>query len=510
MEVVLRRCLPLLLISCLCACSGQAVFPEPPPRASSYRLEAPADAPLVRITDSLTAAHPGRSGVYPVTSAQNALAVRLAAIRAARRSIDIQYFIFRRDETGLLLTRELIEAADRGVRIRFLLDDFTTGDADRVLAVLDRHPNIQIRLFNPFPHGGPRALELLADFPRLHRRMHNKSLTADNRVSFIGGRNLSNQYFGIDRAITFGDLDLLAIGPVVPDISRQFDLYWNSRYSFPVRSVIDYRPTPAQRRDFIDELNRNARQLLASDYGRSLEKSPVIRTLSEDDSLWYRGKTRVVYDPPGKVELAVPESGRYAERDMMRWITGAKRQLIVISPYVLPGAGHLEQLIAAARRGVEIHILTNSLSSTDVVLVHGAYRKYRKPLLEAGIHLYEMSAALRYKQDNWRGNSRSLLHAKAFVRDGREIYVGSFNLDQRSIYLNTELGILIESPILAGKVAKNFIENIPDNAYRLELRNDRIYWHRGDGTVLSRDPGASWLQRLGSRIGSWLPIEHLL
>lgn len=510
MEVALRHITLLLLITCLSACSGQAVFPDPPPRAGSYQLDPPADAPLARITGRLTAAHRGLSGVYPVTSAQNALAVRLAAIRSARSSIDIQYFIFRRDETGLLLTRELIEAANRGVRIRFLLDDFTTGDADRVLALLDLHPNIQIRLFNPFPHKGPRALELLADFPRLHRRMHNKSLTADNRVSFIGGRNLSNQYFGIDKTITFGDLDLLAIGPVVSDISRQFDLYWNSRYSFPVSSVIDYRPTLAQQQDFVDELNSNAQQLLASDYGRSLERSPVIRTLSDDDGLWYWGKTLAVYDPPDKITLAPPEAGRYAERDLLWRINAAKQQLIIISPYVLPGPYYLGQLIAAAQRGVEVHILTASLSSSDMVLVHGAYRKYRKPLLEAGIHLYEMSNARKYKLDNWREGSRSLLHAKAFAVDKQTLYVGSLNLDPRSIYLNTELGLLIESPQLTGKVAENFIENIPHHAYRLELRNGSIYWHREDGEVLTRDPGASLLQRLGSRIGSWLPIEHLL
>lgn len=510
MEAALRQYPLLLLLQlCLCACSGQAVFPEPPPREASFQLEAPAGAPLVVITDRLTAAHPGLSGVYPVTSAHNALAVRLATIRAAQSSIDIQYFIFRRDETGLLLTRELLRAAGRGVRVRFLLDDFTTGDAGPVLVALQRHPNIEIRLFNPFPHRGPRALEFFADFSRLQRRMHNKSFTVDNRVTFIGGRNLSNKYFGIDRKVHFGDLDLVAIGAVVPDIGRQFDLYWNSPYSFPVQSVLDRRPDSAQQH-FVAELERNGEQLLASDYGRSLQDSPVIETLSRDAGLWYWGQSRALFDPPEKVTYIPPSSSRFAGGELMGAILNARRQLIVISPYLLPGSDYLQQLVDAAGRGVEVHILTNSLASTDVVLAHGAYRKYRRPLLEAGIHLYELSSALKYKLDNWNGESKSLLHAKLFIVDGRWLYVGSFNLDHRSILLNTELGLVIESPQLATEVAQNFTGNVRNNAYKLELREGGIIWHRADGRTFRRDPGASWLQRIGSHLSSWLPIEQLL
>ncbi|WP_323845427.1 phospholipase D family protein [Microbulbifer magnicolonia] len=505
---------PLLLLSllsqlCLCACAGQPRFPDPPPRISSHYLEAPADAPLVQVTGRLTAAHPGQSGVYPITSAHNALAVRLAAIRAASSSIDIQYFIFRRDETGLLLTRELLQAAERGVRVRFLLDDFTTGDAGETLVALQQHANIEIRLFNPFPHNGPRALEFFADFSRLQRRMHNKSFTVDNRVTFIGGRNLSNKYFGIDKKVHFGDLELIAIGDVVPDISRQFDLYWNSPYSFPVQSVFAHRPVPEQRR-FLDELEHNGAQLLLSDYGRSVEDSPVIETLSRDAGIWYWGKTAALFDPPEKVAYPSESNGRFAGGELMRRITGARRQLIVISPYLLPGDEYLQQLIAAANRGVEVQILTNSLASTDVVLVHGAYRKYRQPLLEAGIQLYELSSALKYKLDNWSGESKSLLHAKAFVVDGQWLYVGSFNLDPRSILLNTELGLIIDSPQLATEIAGNFTDNVRNNAYRLELSGNRITWHRADGRSVDREPDASLLQRVGSRLSSWLPIEHLL
>ncbi|WP_250459104.1 phospholipase D-like domain-containing protein [Microbulbifer litoralis] len=505
----MRYLLPLFTL-CLCACSGTPVFPEPPPRAPSFHREAPPAAPLVAITDRLTRGRAGRTGVYPLTSAQSALAVRLASIRAARGSIDIQYFIFRRDDTGLLLTRALIRAADRGVRVRFLLDDFTTGDADKVLVALDRHPNIEIRLFNPFPHEGPRAVEFFTDFARLQRRMHNKSLTVDNRVTFIGGRNLSNKYFGIDSEINFGDLDMLAIGAVVPEIAGQFDRYWNSPYSFPVQSVIDYRPDADADIAFAEDLERNASRLLGSDYGRSLARSPVIDTLSNDADLWYWAETRALYDPPGKVAFPPAADRQFAGRELMEMITGAERELIVISPYLLPGRRYLRQLIAAARRGVEVHILTNSLASTEVVLVHGAYRKYRRPLLRAGVHLHELSSDLDYRLDNWNGESRSLLHAKAFVIDRKRVYVGSFNLDNRSILLNTELGLVIESPQLAAKMAKNFIRNVGGNAYRLELRGDDLLWHRSDGETASTDPDTNWLQRAASVISGWLPIESLL
>lgn len=462
------------------------------------------------VTERLSRGHSGQTGVYPVTSAQNALAVRLASIRAARSSIDIQYFVFRRDETGLLLTRALIRAADRGVRVRFLLDDFTTGDADRLLVTLDRHRNIQIRLFNPFPHKSPRAVELFTDFARLQRRMHNKSFTVDNRLTFIGGRNLSNQYFGLDRDLSFGDLDMLAIGAVVPEVSAQFDRYWNSPYSFPVQSVIDYRPDADADIVFAEDLEQNATRLLDSEYGRNLGRSRVIEALSNNAGLWYWSDVRPLYDPPHKVSSPPAADRQFAGRQLMKMITAAERELIVITPYVLPGEHYLQQLMDAARRGVQVHILTNSLASTEVLLVHGAYRKYRRPLLRAGIHLHELSSELNYKLDNWSGKSRSLLHAKAFVIDRERLYVGSFNLDNRSILLNTELGLVIESPQLAGEVAENFIRNVGGNAYRLELRGEKILWHRADGKILSTDPGTSWLQRVGSIVSGWLPIEPLL
>ena len=510
MEAKLRNLSLLLLLCALGACSPQAVFPPTPERTPSTYREASAEAPLVAITGRLTAGRGTQSAVYPVTSAHNALAVRLAAIRAARSSIDIQYFIFRRDETGLLLTRELIRAADRGVRVRFLLDDFTTGSADRVLLALDRHPNIQIRLFNPFPHESLRALEFFADFRRLHRRMHNKSFTVDNRVSFIGGRNLSNKYFGIDRTVNFGDLDMLTIGAVVPDISSQFDLYWNSPFSFPVQHVLDPAPDSLELGSFSRELERNAEQLLASDYGVSLTQSPVIATLSRDPGLWYWGDVSPLYDPPEKVRFAEALDHQFAGRDLMRAITSAREQLVIISPYLLPGPEYLEALVAAAQRGVEILVLTNSLASTDVLLVHGAYRKYREPLLRAGIQLYEMSSELHYKLDNWNGDSKSLLHAKIFVMDRQTLYVGSFNLDRRSILLNTELGLMIHSPQLAAKVADNFSANVQHNAYRLEWQEGNIVWYGADDKRYKREPDTSWLQRLGSRLSAWLPLEHLL
>ena len=503
--------LPLPCLLCLCACSGPAVFPDPPVRTASYQRAAPADTPLARTVHRLTDNRDGQTGVYPVTSAQNALAVRLAAIRAARSSIDIQYFIFRRDETGLLLTRELVRAAERGVRVRFLLDDFTTGNADRVLLALDHLPNIEIRLFNPFPHKSPRALEFFADYPRLSRRMHNKSLTVDGEVSFIGGRNLSNKYFGIDHEINFGDLDMLAIGAAVTEIGQQFDLYWNSRFSFPVQAVIRHRFSPGELADLMKEMDHNAQSLLDSDYGRSLELSPVIRALSRDPELWYWADARPLYDPPRKVAFPPEQDRQFAGGALMRHILSARRQLIVISPYFLPGEAYLQALLDAARRGVDVHILTNSLASTDVILAHGPYRKYREPLLRAGIHLYELSSTLKYKLDNWNGDSRSLLHAKLFIVDKKDLYVGSFNLDRRSILLNTELGLLIHSPQLAGKMADNFTRNVGANAaYTLEWRDGQIEWHRADGKVFHREPDTSGWQRLRSVLSGWLPLESQL
>ena len=514
MDVTLRHCIALLLLALLsvllCACTRQAIFPDPPPRPESLHSRGPANSELTWVIDRLAASHPGQSGVYPVTSAHNALAVRIAAVRAARRSIDIQYFIFRRDESGMLLTHELIDAAERGVLVRFLLDDFTTGTADELLMALQQHPNIEIRLFNPFPHKSARPVEFFADFCRLHRRMHHKSFTVDGRVSFIGGRNLSNKYFGIDKEVVFGDMDLLTIGAVVPAISRQFDLYWNSRYSFPLYSVFTDRPTPATQQHLLAELQRNTHTLMASDYGRGLLQSPVIDALSRDHQLWYWGRVQLLSDPPQKVEAPATTRARFASGELLREIDRARAQLIIISPYFLPGDYYLQKIIAAATRGVEVYILTNSLASSDLSLMHGHYLRYRRPLLKAGVHLYEMSSQLTYKLDNWNGTSRSLLHAKVFVIDRERAYVGSFNLDHRSIKLNTELGAMIHSKRLAGEFSQNFTANVADNAYEVRLRDGKLEWLRADGKITSEEPDASLLQKIGAFFSSWLPIEHLL
>lgn len=510
MDVTLRRCIALLLLVLLCACTRQAIFPDPPARPESLHSQGPANSELARVVDRLTASHPEQSGVYPVTSAHNALAVRIAAVRAARRSIDIQYFIFRRDESGMLLTHELIDAAERGVRVRFLLDDFTTGTADTLLLALQQHPNIEIRLFNPFPHKSLRPVEFFTDFCRLHRRMHHKSFTIDGRVSFIGGRNLSNKYFGIDKEVVFGDMDLLAIGAVVPAIARQFDLYWNSRYSFPLYSVFPERPTSEEQHRLLAELQRNTHTLMASDYGQGLLQSPVIDALSRDDHLWYWGRVQLLSDPPQKVETPATTRAHFAADELLQEIDRAREQLIIISPYFLPGDYYLQKIIAATARGVEVHILTNSLASSDLSLMHGPYMKYRRPLLEAGVHLHEMSSQLTYKLDNWNGTSRSLLHAKVFVIDQQRVYVGSFNLDHRSIKLNTELGAMIYSERLAREFSRNYTANVADNAYRVRLRNGKLEWLGADGKVVTTEPDASLLQKMGAFFSSWLPIEHLL
>lgn len=507
------RALLLVLLLGLSACTcprGPGAFPAPPERQLSRALQPAADAPLAAATRRLAAGHPGETGVYPVTSAHNALAVRLATVRAARHSIDIQYFIFRRDETGLLLTHELVDAADRGVRVRFLLDDFTTRAERTALAALDHHPNIEIRLFNPFPHKGPRPVEFFTDFCRLHRRMHNKSFTVDNRVSFIGGRNLGNKYFGIDGGQVFGDLDLLTIGAAVGDISSQFDRYWNSPYSFPVRSVFTRPVSRARRVAFLRELQQNTHSLLATDYGRGLLESPVIPRLRDAPRLWYWSPAEMLADPPHKIAVASRNSDVFASRELLQWIRGARSELVIISPYLLPDDAFLDALLAAARRGVRVQILTNSLSSVDLVLVYGAYRKYREPLLRAGIQLYEFSGDLNYKLDNWRGTSRSLLHAKLVVVDRQALYVGSFNLDHRAIRHNTELGLVLHSGRLAREFTDNFSRNVRNNAYELWLEEGELRWRNGSGKTYRRPPETSLLRRWGARVSGWLPLEHLL
>ncbi|MGL5147354.1 MAG: phospholipase D family protein, partial [Plesiomonas shigelloides] len=338
------------------------------------------------------------------------------------------------------------EAAQRGVRVRLLLDDTSSIKMDRQLASLAGHPNISVRLYNPSARRILRSLSFLGDFARLNHRMHNKSLTVDNRLSVVGGRNVGNEYFSNDETLEFGDLDALLAGPVVDDISDQFDGYWNSPIVYTVESI-NPLAEPRAGLDYFVSLVNTQKQLLATHpYVRRLAKSPFLRHLADNKVNWFFGKAWVLADPPQK-RLAAPDECMVTP--LLAEFSRVKDELVIISPYFVPTEQGVTLLTELVSQGVEVTVITNSLAATDVLAVHSGYQKYRHRLLCAGVKLYEVKEKGRRRRRPWRGRSRSSLHAKSFLFDKARFFIGSFNFDPRSATLNTEMGGLIEQMQMA-------------------------------------------------------------
>ena len=480
-------------------------------RTQSTAIPASSDTRIGRAIGPQLAAHPALSGIHALPDARDAFASRMLLADGAEKSLDVQYYIWRHDISGNLLLKALGRAADRGVRVRLLLDDHNTAGLDAVLADLDAHPDIEVRLFNPVGIRRPRLLAYLTDFSRLNRRMHNKSFTADNQASIVGGRNIGDEYFDITPDVAFVDLDVLAIGPVVNDVSEDFDRYWASESSYPVGALL-----PAGNfANFASTAAPVERDALAKEYLEALRDSAFVRRMLQGELELEWAVTRMVSDDPAKVlGRSEPETNLFPK---LKEILGAPAtELQLVSPYFVPTASGVEWFTATARRGVKIKVLTNSFEATDVAAVHAGYAKRRKPLLEAGITLYESRRTQVGSQpkSGFAGSSDTSLHAKTFAMDGRRVFVGSFNFDPRSAHLNTELGFVIDSPAMAGEIAAAFDRAIPANAYDVRLSpSGEPYWleRRGEQVLRTDDePGTSFWQRAGVLFLSFLPIERFL
>lgn len=474
------------------------------------------DTQLGRAIAPRAAAHPGKSGVHRLVKSHDAFAARVLLAQAAERSLDVQYYIWRHDLSGTLLFEALHDAATRGVRVRLLLDDHNTAGLDEILAALDGHPNIEVRLFNPLVLRQPRWIGYLTDFPRLNRRMHNKSFTADNQATIIGGRNVGDEYFGATEDIEFVDLDVMAIGPVVQEVSHDFDRYWASASSYPVDRLLA-PADPAWISALAAEASLIEREPAARAYMDTLHESPFVRDLIEGRLQFEWAATRMVSDDPAK-GLGLHEGVTIITHQLERAIGEPRTHVELVSAYFVPTRTGTEALAALAGDGVKIRILTNSLEATDVAVVHAGYAKRRKALLEAGIQLYELQR-LSPKRKNRRGverfgSSAASLHAKTFAVDQTRVFIGSFNFDPRSARLNTELGFVIESPALAQDIEDAFDDRIPEEAYEVRLSDTgRLYWiERRDGKVShhTTEPGTSIWRRAAVWFTSLLPIEWLL
>ncbi len=522
LRVLLAVVLGLLMSAC-------ASLPDRGERIESKSLTGTQDTQLGRVLRPELAAHPGKSGIYPLGVAMDAFAARILLAQAAERSLDLQYYIWHGDTTGQLLWQALWQAAERGVRVRLLLDDANTGGLDPVLAALDGQPNIQVRVFNPFANRGFRVADFAGDFARVNRRMHNKSFTADNQMTIVGGRNVGDEYYGADLNVGFQDLDVLAVGPVVREVSSEFDRYWNDESAYPIASLLG--PAPAGGATLLNEKWQKVREdPKAQRYIDALRQTALVQQVAERKIAFEWATAEVLSDDPDKVRFSPERRDLQLGPRLAQVFGSGKHELDLVSPYFVPGKAGTEALRNMARRGVKVRVLTNSLSATDVAPVHAGYARYRKALLESGVTLYELKPGLAdvtskdeeaRRESGVPGSSGSgaasaaSLHAKTFAVDRSRIFVGSFNLDPRSERLNTEMGVLIDSPALAHRLSDHFDSVIPDYAYEVRLQPDGTGMEWIDrspaGEVrYTHEPGTGPLRRLWINFLSILPIEALL
>ncbi len=462
-----------------------------------------------------TASHKGLSGLHPLPDSLDAFAARYLLAEVAERTLDVQYYIWEDDMSGRLLFSALVAAAERGVRVRILLDDNNTQGMDDVLRLLDAQPNISVRLFNPFSFRTLRALGYLTDFARLNRRMHNKSFTVDGEVTIVGGRNVGDAYFGAGEQPLFTDLDVLASGPVVAEVCEDFERYWNSASVSTLAHVLNSDNDAISQR--LSLLPVEQHSTMARRYLERLRTSHFVSQLESGSLSMIWAKARLLSDDPRKGEGKARLRNLLGVR-LLRVIGEPRTQFDIILAYFVPTRSGVAQLLSLARKGVKIAILTNSLAATDVAVVHAGYARWRKKLLRHGIALYELKPqsgdGVTQHDRGLTGSSGSSLHAKTFSVDGEKVFIGSFNFDPRSAMLNTEMGFVIESDELAQNIHQRFTRNRTEAAWALRLdKLGRINWideHNGAQRIIKKEPQTRFWQRAMVRIAARLPVEWLL
>jgi cardiolipin synthase C len=444
-------------------------------RPASHALADPLATPLGQSLAPLSFAHPGKSGFRLLTDGTDALQMRIALARAATKTLDLQYYIAEEDTTGRLLLAAALYAADRGVRVRMLVDDLNLDDNKYLMVALSTHPSIEVRVFNPFgsTHRSifERTENLFTRIDRFTRRMHNKAMIADGSIAIVGGRNLGDEYFSASPTLQFRDLDVLAAGPIVHDIETSFDTFWNSALAYPLGTLDKHHYETADLNATRESLRAHWRAQAQAVGAKPLNSAPLAAQIARGQLGLVWAPAQFLVDSPRKV---TDDDGDYQSPPMHRLaelLAAAKHEVLILSPYFVPHDAGVKLLGDLARRGVHVVVVTNSLASTDAVSVQAGYSPYRIALLKTGAELYEFQPLQRDRSRLLRGShSRSSLHAKAYVIDQRTLVVGSLNADPRSAFLNTELALFIESPELASSVAA-LIERAttPDMSYRVTL-----------------------------------------
>jgi putative cardiolipin synthase len=506
----------LTLTITLSACATRTVAPYVRP-TPEHAMPAQPDGAFSDIESAIRAAHgPEASGFELIDRNEDGLSWRLALIDSARHSIDVQYYLWYGDAAGRILAKRLLDAADRGVKVRMLVDDLNTlfSDAgtvaqrDKVAAWLDAHPHLELRLFNPWARRGiaERAGGAVSEFKRVNQRMHNKAMIVDNQAAILGGRNIGDEYMGLNSAFNFHDLDVLGIGPVARQASIAFDAYWNSDWVMPA-SALDIPVSPAELVAGREELMQRLTETESLSRFQIPPQSWSVELAALRGNL-HIGTSRVYWDQPtaGAIKHVMLEQIRSV-------LAAAQRELLIINAYIIPMDRGIAVLRELHRRGVDVKILTNSLASHDVPAVNSHYKQWRKPILEAGGELYEMRHDAEIQaliSDTSPTRAKFMgLHSKAMVADRERVYIGSMNYDPRSAQLNTEMGVFIESRGLAEALAKLIERDMQAaNSWRVELDGDGGLRWISNKEVVSRQPARNWWQRIEDVFFMMFPKEY--
>jgi putative cardiolipin synthase len=512
----------LLLASFLGGCANLDV-----PRAPSQALPA-ADSSFGRSIQAQAAPHQGQSGFRLLSNSTEAFMARAELIRNAQTSLDLQYYIVHDGISTRILVEELLQAADRGVRVRILLDDTTSDGLDQIIATLAAHPQIQIRLFNPLhlgrSTGVTRNMGRLFNLSLQHRRMHNKLWLADNSAAIVGGRNLGDEYFDAEPNLNFTDIDMLGVGPVAEQLGHSFDQYWNSALSKPIDEFFSGKPTAKDLQNTRTRLEESLEETRKQNH--ALYRQLMTYTRHPRMDIWRReliwAWNQALWDAPSKVlAKGEPDPQLLLTTQLAPELNGVSKELIMISAYFVPGQPGLVYLTGRADAGVSVRLLTNSLEATDVPAVHGGYAPYRKALLEHGVKLFELrrqpgagggSGPHLFRRSAYQGSDSSL-HSKAMIFDQQKSFIGSFNFDPRSVLWNTEVGVLVDSPELAAHVRELALQGMaPPLSYEVKLENGQLAWVTEDAGklhTLTKEPG-SWWRRFNAWMSTTVGLERML
>lgn len=525
----------LVIVVAFMLLSACAQLPKTNISSQTYAFKDTSQTKIGKRAKQLRAANPTEDLVYLVNEGTDAFYSRLSLLAQAEKSIDVQYFIWHDDLIGKILFHGMLQAADRGVRVRILLDDINVNsDIEATLYALDQHKNIEVRLYNPFPTRGFRLADYITEPSRINRRMHNKSFTVDGEATIVGGRNIGNEYFSADEESNFMDIDVLSVGNIVNEVDKQFDVYWNSEIVYEVKAFDHNQATEQNLNDLRQTLEKFAKSKKDSKYAEDVRDSEMFKSISDtqykpDPEKLYSGNVNVIYDDPTKGLGKSDKEIVYLKSLLNPYLERSKHTFELISPYFVPGETGTKYLTDLVKKGIKVRVITNSLSSTDGLMAQSGYSRRRIDLLRGGVELYELKALFKTKASRSlrRGaKAKSGLHAKTYIFDRENIFIGSFNFDPRSANINSEVGVVYEIPEMAGVIAKSvFDQSIKESTYKLELDIEiedvdgiavEVYkpvWvdeYVGKTVRHMKDPATSGWRRFNEAFFEMLPIESQL